>query len=114
MSQQAGNQPLNRYSLWRYLLIIFILVIGIIYALPNLYGEDPSIQVSPQRDAKLGTDLEQSIENVLNESSIELKRMERDDKAIIIRFADTESQLSAQYAIDKAIRDAYGNDAYTV
>ncbi|MCP4271025.1 MAG: protein translocase subunit SecD [Gammaproteobacteria bacterium] len=114
MSQQAANQPLNRYSLWRYLLIIFILVIGVIYALPNLYGEDPSIQVSPQRDAKLGSELEQSIENVLNESSIELKRMERDDKAIIIRFPDTESQLSAQYAIDKAIRDAYGNDAYTV
>jgi len=114
MSQQAANQPMNRYSLWRYLLIIIILVIGVIYALPNLYGEDPSIQISPQRDAKLGSEVEQTIENVLNESSIQLKRMERDDKAIIIRFSDTESQLSAQYAIDKAIRDAFGNDAYTV
>ncbi|RLA01646.1 MAG: hypothetical protein DRQ47_07820, partial [Gammaproteobacteria bacterium] len=42
---------MNKYSLWKYLLIIVILAVGVIYALPNLYGEDPSIQISPQRDA---------------------------------------------------------------
>jgi len=114
MNQQAANQPMNKYSLWKYILIVFILVVGVIYALPNLYGEDPSIQISPQRDAALGSDVEQSIENVLNESAIQFKRMDRDESAIIIRFPDTESQLSAQYAIDKAVRDAFGNDAYTV
>jgi len=114
MNQQAANQPMNKYSLWKYILIVFILVVGVIYALPNLYGEDPSIQISPQRDAALGSDVEQSIENVLNESAIQFKRMDRDESAIVIRFPDTESQLSAQYAIDKAVRDAFGNDAYTV
>ncbi len=114
MNQQAAKQPMNKYSLWKYLLIIFILVVGIIYAIPNLYGEDPSIQVSPQRDAVLSSEVEQSIESVLNESQIQFKQMDRDATAIIIRFENTENQLSAQYAIDKAMRDAYGNDAYTV
>ena len=114
MNQPAANQPMNRYSLWKYLLIIIILVVGVIYALPNLYGEDPSIQISPQRDAALNSELEQTIQTVLNESSIEFTRIDRDSKAMIIRFKNTESQLSAQYAIDKAIRDAFGNDQYTV
>jgi len=114
MNQQAANQPMNTYSLWKYLVILTVLAVGVIYALPNLYGEDPSIQISPQKEAALGSEIEQAIGNVLNESDIEFSRMDRDEKAIIVRFEDTEAQLSAQYAIDKAIRDAYGNDAYTV
>lgn len=114
MNQPAVNQPMNTYSLWKYLLIVFILVVGVIYALPNLYGEDPSIQISPQRDAELNSELEQTVQTVLNESQLEFIHIERDTKALVIRFADTETQLSAQYTIDKAIRDAYGNEAYTV
>jgi len=114
MNQTAASQPMNRYPIWKYLLIVAILVIGVIYALPNMYGEDPSIQISPQRDAALSSELEQTVQTVLNESEIEFSKIERDDKAIVVRFSDTETQLSAQYTIDKAIRDAYGNDDYTV
>ncbi|MCP3673079.1 MAG: protein translocase subunit SecD [Gammaproteobacteria bacterium] len=105
---------MNKYPIWKYLLIVMILMIGIIYALPNLYGEDPSIQISPQRDAALSSELEQTVETVLNESEITFSRIDRNEKAIIVRFADTETQLSAQYAINKAIHDAYGTDDYTV
>ena len=114
MNQPAVNQPMNKYSLWKYLLIIAVLVIGVIYALPNYYGEDPSIQISPSRNAELNSDVEQSVQTVLSESSIEYKLIERDSKAIIVRFNDTDSQLSAQYAIETAMRDAYGADSYTV
>jgi len=114
MNQQAAAQPMNSYPLWKYLLIVVILAVGVIYALPNLYGEDPSLQISPQKEALLSGELEQTILTVLNESEIKYIRLERDAKAIVIRFSDTETQLSAQYAIDKAIRDAYGTDVYTV
>ena len=114
MNQPAVNQPMNKYSLWKYLLIVAVLAIGIIYALPNYYGEDPSIQISPARNAELNSDVEQSVQNVLSESGIEYKIIERDSKAIIVRFNDTDTQLSAQYAIETAMRDAYGADSYTV
>ncbi|WP_439437543.1 hypothetical protein [Salinivibrio costicola] len=37
---------LNRYPLWKYIMVLITLVIGIVYALPNLYGEDPAVQIS--------------------------------------------------------------------
>ncbi len=114
LNQKAAQQPMNRYSVWKYLLIIIVLIVGVIYAVPNLYGEDPSIQISPQRDAVLNSELEQTVQTVLVESDLAYINLERDAKALIVRFNDTDTQLSAQYAIDKAIRDAYGNDAYTV
>ena len=114
MNQPAANQPMNKYSIWKYLIIIFVLVIGIIYALPNLYGEDPSIQISPLKNAVLNSELETTIENVLTESQIKFSKIERDKKSLSVRFADPDAQLSAQYAINKAIRDAYGDDKYTV
>ena len=46
---------MNRYPLWRYLLIVFLIVFGVIYALPNIYGEDPAIQVSTQSGLTLAT-----------------------------------------------------------
>ncbi len=114
MNQTTTAQPMNRYPLWKYLLIIAILVVGVIYALPNLYGEDPSIQISPQRNAALSSGVEQTVETVLNESEIAFSRIDRDEKAIIIRFSDPDTQLSAQTAINKALHDAYGADEYTV
>jgi len=114
LNQNAVKQPMNRYSLWKYFLIISVLVLGVIYALPNLYGEDPSIQISAQRNAPINSELEQTIDTVLSESGLSALKLERDTKGLVVRFSDTDTQLSAQYAINKALRDAYGADAYTV
>ena len=114
MNRPAVNQPMNTYPVWKYLLIVFILVIGIIYALPNYYGEDPSIQISPQKQAVLNSDVEQTIQSVLVESNIAYKQIERDSKMIVVRFNDPDTQLSAQPIINKAVRDAYGDDVYVV
>ncbi|TBL36613.1 hypothetical protein EYY80_36480, partial [Klebsiella oxytoca] len=40
---------LNRYPLWKYLMLIFAILIGLLYALPNLYGEDPAVQITGAR-----------------------------------------------------------------
>ncbi|MFT5520932.1 MAG: preprotein translocase subunit SecD [Enterobacterales bacterium] len=114
MNQPAGIQPMNTYPVWKYVLIIFILVIGIIYALPNYYGEDPSIQISPQKQAVLNSDVEQTVQSVLVESNIAFKKIERDSKMIVVRFNDPDTQLTAQTIINKAVRDAYGDDVYIV
>jgi len=110
----AVQRPINTYPVWKYILVLMVFLLGILYALPNLYGEDPSLQISPQRDAQLTSDIENTIVSVLDDSKIAYKALERDDKAIIVRFDDTDSQLSAHFAVDRAVRDAYGNDSFTV
>ncbi|MFT5451874.1 MAG: preprotein translocase subunit SecD [Enterobacterales bacterium] len=114
MNQPAGNQPMNTYPVWKYLLIVFMLAIGMIYALPNYYGEDPSIQISPQKQAVLNSDIEQTVQSVLVDSNIAYKKIERDSKMIVVRFNDPDTQLVAQPIINKAVRDAYGDDKYIV
>ncbi|MBT8450149.1 MAG: protein translocase subunit SecD, partial [Gammaproteobacteria bacterium] len=110
----AVQRPINTYPVWKYILVMMVFLLGILYALPNLYGEDPSLQISPQRDAQLTSDIENTIVSVLDDSKIAYKALERDDKAIVVRFDDTDSQLSAHFAVDRAVRDAYGNDSFTV
>lgn len=114
MNSEAAQRPINTYPVWKYILVVMIFLLGILFALPNLYGEDPSLQISPQRDAQLTSDVENTIIGVLDSSAIDYKSIERDDKAIVVRFEDTDKQLSAHYAVERVVRDAYGNDAYTV
>ncbi len=45
---------MNRYPLWRYVLLTFLILVGAIYAFPNLYGEDPAIQISAKKECLLG------------------------------------------------------------
>ena len=54
---------MNQYSVWKYLLILFIIVIGIIYALPNLYGKDPALQITSSRGFELPVGLTADIDD---------------------------------------------------
>jgi len=61
---------MNQYPAWKYILLIVLLSVGIVYALPNLYGEDPAVQVSAGRNAVLGEALVGLIETRLADSSL--------------------------------------------
>jgi preprotein translocase subunit SecD len=114
LNSTPTNRPINSYPAWRYVLVVMVLLVGILYALPNLYGEDPSLQISPQRDAEINSDLEGTVVTTLDQAEIPYLSLERDDKAIIVRFPDTDSQLSAHFSVNSAVRDAYGDDSFTV
>lgn len=86
---------MNQYSLGKYLLIIFVLVIGAIYALPNLYGEDPALQVSGSRTSSVDASTEAAISNALETAGIPIKAIEAAGGRLLIRFNDTEAQLKA-------------------
>ena len=89
----------NQYPLWKYLLIIFALFIGAIYALPNLYGEDPALQISGTRNAVLDDAVKDRLLGTLDEAGITRKSVEYDAGKLLIRFNDTEEQLKAvEYA----------------
>ena len=67
---------MNQYPLWRYLLIIFVIGMGAIYALPNIYGNDPAFQVSALRGDPIDEALRERISRALAEADITPKRME--------------------------------------
>ena len=98
---------MNRYPLWRYLLIIAVLVTGIIYALPNIYGEDPALQVTEARAGTIEPAFVETVTGALDKAGIAYKRVEADERQFLIRFHDTESQLKAVDYVKATAGTAY-------
>ena len=61
---------MNRYSLWKYILIVVVLVIGAIYALPNIYGEDPALQVTHSRAGVIEPGFVETVTGTLDKAGI--------------------------------------------
>ncbi len=97
---------LNQYPLWKYLMLAIVLLTGSIYALPNLYGEDPSVQISHRSDALEEND-RLAIEQVLTKAEITFKRIELDDKKVLVRFDDEQIQLKAADALKASLDKKY-------
>jgi len=99
---------MNQYPAWKYLLIIVLLLVGVLYALPNLYGSDPAVQVSAGR-GNMDDTIQGLLESKLGDKGLPVKRVETTDRGLLIRFNNTEDQLAAA----DVIKDALGSD-YTV
>ena len=85
---------INQYPLWKYLLLIVVVIFGSIYALPNLYGEDPSVLIS-LRNNNIDSDTQGRIEEFLKKSSIEYRSIKTVNGKVLIRFDSEDVQLSA-------------------
>ncbi len=97
---------MNRYPLWKHILLITVIVVGFIYALPNLYGEDPALQISGVRQAEVDDTVSATVARVLGDAGIGIKLLERGEGKILVRFQDTETQLKAA----DYVKAALGND----
>ncbi|MDQ3775862.1 MAG: protein translocase subunit SecD [Pseudomonadota bacterium] len=98
---------MNRYPLWKNLLILAVLTLGLVYALPNLYGDNPALQVNPVRAAPIDSGLEGRIADALKGAGLKPLALERDARSILVRFADTERQLKAKEVVAGALGDDY-------
>ena len=97
----------NHFPLWKNLLIILVLVLAVIYALPNFYGEDPSVQLSPARGSVLDQNLVNQAEKALADAGLKSSSVELTDKRLLMRFGDTDSQLKASDALKKLFGEKY-------
>ena len=86
---------INQYPLWKNLLIVAVLVVSVIYALPNLFGEDPALQITNARAGKLEAGVPERVGNTLKTAGIDYKSIESDDQEMLVRFNSTEVQLKA-------------------
>ncbi|MBR9885356.1 MAG: protein translocase subunit SecD [Oceanospirillales bacterium] len=99
---------LNRYPLWKNLLIIFVLLVAGLYAAPNLYPEDYAVQVSGTREAyTVDQALMKRLEEDLNQSGVEFKSAELNEGTGLIRFSDSDTQLRAKDLISKELGTNY-------
>ena len=98
---------MNQYPAWKYLLISIIIVVGTIYALPNLFGEDPALQVTSARGFALPPELSDTIQGSLNSENIEFLGEERTGNHLLYRFHSAEDQLLAADIVKKAVGDQY-------
>ena len=98
---------MNRYSFWKYLLIIVIVAVGSLYALPNLYGKDPALQISASRSAEVSELTGFSVEEALGKAGIDYIGMDLGTNNLVVRFQDEENQLKAQEAVKEALGRSY-------
>ncbi|MEY4194073.1 MAG: protein translocase subunit SecD [Pseudomonadota bacterium] len=85
----------NTFPLWKNLLILSVFVLAVIYALPNVFGEDPSVQLSPLRATKLDQATLTQVDKLLTDAGLKPRALELTEKRLLIRFADTDAQLRA-------------------
>lgn len=98
---------MNRYPLWKYLLVLVVLIVGIIYALPNLYGKDPALQISPARAAEIGELTELEVSAALEEAGLQPKSIQQQNGTLIVRFDDADAQIEARDVVAEALQREY-------
>ncbi len=94
---------MNPYPLWKYILILVVCAMGLLYAFPNLYGEDPGIQIRGSRGLSIERNLTGDIERVLEENALATRAIRYVDNSINIRFVDNDTQLRAREVLDTAL-----------
>ncbi|ART78743.1 protein translocase subunit SecD [Oceanisphaera avium] len=98
---------LNRYPLWKYLMVIFVVAISFLYAAPNLFGEDPALQVSGSRGTQVTSEILVKTQQRLEEAGIEIKSAALEDDQLLVRFRDTDDQLKGKELVAQALGDDY-------
>ncbi len=99
---------MNHYPLWKYLLILAALLAGLVYTLPNFYGESPAVQISPLR-ASLKADaiLQERVGKILKAAALNTEVVALDGNSVKARFADTDNQLKAKDVLIAQLGEDY-------
>ncbi len=98
---------MNRYPLWKYILITITLLVGVIYALPNFFPSEPAVQLSSKADQPIDPAAMQRFEQALQAKGLTIQASENNGQQALFRFADTDTQLKASEALKAAVGDQY-------
>ena len=106
---------MNRYPLWKYAILGVALLIGLLYTLPNFYGEAPAVQVSGGKaTVKVEAAMIDRVQQVLQAAAIKPDLVQFDGNSVRARFADTDTQIKAKDAIAKALNPDPADPRYIV
>ena len=106
---------MNRYPLWKYVLLAAAFVIGLLYTAPNFFGDAPAVQVSSGKATiKLDAAFTQRVQQALDAAALKPDLIQFEGNSVRARFADTDTQLKAKDAISKALNPAADDPSYVV
>ena len=98
---------LNKYPLWKTLMVAIIVALGALYATPNLYGEDPAVQVSGLRGVEANVTTLDTIKGHLDDNQIDVASIVLENGQVLTRFKNTEDQLKARDILDDTLGKEY-------
>lgn len=88
---------MNRYPLWKYILVLTVLLLGLVYSMPNIFGESPAVQITTAKTStKLDPTLLGKVEDALKQESIKIDAIFMDATGVKVRFADADTQIKAK------------------
>jgi len=106
---------MNRYSLWKYAILVVALLIGLVYTLPNFFGEAPAVQVSSGRATlKLDASFTQRVEQILADAGLQAEMVQFDGNSVKARFASVDLQGKAKDALSRALNPDPADANYIV
>ncbi len=106
---------MNRYPWWKFLIIALALFVGLVYTLPNFFGEAPAVQLSSGKaTVKLNIDAVAQVERALQAGGVKADFVEFDGNSVKARFGDTDTQLKARDVIGKAFNPDPADPHYIV
>ncbi|MES1977228.1 MAG: protein translocase subunit SecD [Pseudomonadota bacterium] len=106
---------MNRYPVWKYIIIAVALLVAILYTLPNFFGEAPAVQVSSGKSiVKLDASTSVRVEQILKDAGVKADAVTFDGNSVKARFTDTDTQLKARDAVQKALIPDPADPAYIV
>ncbi|RYF15014.1 MAG: protein translocase subunit SecD [Comamonadaceae bacterium] len=106
---------MNRYPLWKYLVIAVALIIGVLYTLPNFFGEDPAVQVSAARSSvRVDASTQARVEQALAQAGIQPLAMALEPNSLKVRLDSTDTQLKARDVIQRALAPDPNDASYVV
>ncbi|MCX7273039.1 MAG: protein translocase subunit SecD [Burkholderiales bacterium] len=106
---------MNRYPVWKYAIMVIMLAFGLVYTLPNLFGESPAVQVSSGKaTVKIDTAMLARVEGVLRKAGIATTGLQFDGNSIKARFTDTDTQLKAKDALQRDLNPDAADPVYVV
>ncbi|NBQ81101.1 MAG: protein translocase subunit SecD [Betaproteobacteria bacterium] len=106
---------MNRYPIWKYVLMALAFTLGLLYTLPNFFGEAPAVQVSPGKaTVKFGSDMPERIRQALSQAGVQERGMFVENHSIRVRLADTDQQLKAKDALQRSLNPDAADPGYVV
>lgn len=98
---------LNKFPLWKNLLVIVVMILSAIYAVPNLFGEDPAVQVSGKKGIEVIQPVVDRIEKKVTDAGLKIKKTELEKGQLLIRFFNETDQLKAKDIIGDELGEDY-------
>src|SRR5688500_5220019 len=106
---------MNRYPWWKYAILAVALLVGILYTLPNFFGEAPAVQVSSGKvTVKVDASLVPRVQQALRQANIAADFVQLEGTSVRARLPDTDTQLKAKDAISRALNPDPADPSYIV